>query len=592
MSQLSSGIESIEKALNQGQIFLAHNIASEMLMEHPEHFKLVQLNAIALNRLNQPEKSLDIILRIINKGKKDGETMGILGRTFKDLYKKSKNTDLLRKSAEAYFSGYINTRAYYPAINAASLFYVLGDKAKADQIAKEVIEIIGYSRDYWSSATLGEAYLLMDMEHEAIMHFEKAITEDKKQFGKFQSTYAQLSFLSEFKDIAPGILELFPKPNLAVFSGHMIDDPGRKEKRFPAEIEEEVKLALKHQLEALDIDIGFTSLASGGDIIFAELLKERNAEIKAYLPFRADDFISTSVSTAGLGWINRFENCYDCNPKLLTSEPYLETPALFQHLGKVMMGECLILSEQYDTIPSLVTVLAPNQINKAGGTKDLLDMWPYSHHHHNVDPARFFNAQSNFQKIQGRVESENVPPSDVERKVSNILFADIVGFSKLLSEDTPKIILSLLKNIRKLIHPYDQDIEVINTWGDAIIICHPEVESIFKIALGIQHLFTDEKDRMADLPPGLNIRIALHTGPAFFAVDPLTGEPNVYGTSVNRAARMEPVTIPGSIYASDQFAACLKLSSQNEIEIKHVGIIELPKGFGKQEVYQISNTSL
>ena len=163
------------------------------------------------------------------------------------------------------------------------------------------------------------------------------------------------------------------------------------------------------------------------------------------------------------------------------------------------------------------------------------------------------------------------------------------SFSKLLAEDTPGIILNLLKNIKDLIKPYDQHIEVINTWGDAIILCHPEAESIFHMASGIKNMFADKDARNFDLPEGLNIRIALHSGPAFFATDPLTGEPNVYGTSINRAARMEPVTIPGSIYASDQFAACLKLSSKEDLEFNHVGIIELPKGFGKQEVYQISS---
>jgi class 3 adenylate cyclase len=101
-----------------------------------------------------------------------------------------------------------------------------------------------------------------------------------------------------------------------------------------------------------------------------------------------------------------------------------------------------------------------------------------------------------------------------------------------------------------------------------------------RISTGIQNVFADNSN--------FNIRIALHAGPAFFAIDPLTKDPNIYGSSVNRTARMEPVTLPGSIYASDQFASILKLKTMDNFHYQHVGIIELPKGFGKQEVYKIS----
>ena len=89
-------------------------------------------------------------------------------------------------------------------------------------------------------------------------------------------------------------------------------------------------------------------------------------------------------------------------------------------------------------------------------------------------------------------------------------------------------------------------------------------------------------------PNNLSVRIAIHNGPVFFADDPITEKPNVYGTTIIRTARMEPVTLPGAIYASDQFAATLKLASPDNFSFRHVGIIKLPKGYGVQEVYQIT----
>ena len=49
------------------------------------------------------------------------------------------------------------------------------------------------------------------------------------------------------------------------------------------------------------------------------------------------------------------------------------------------------------------------------------------------------------------------------------------------------------------------------------------------------------------------MRIGLHAGPVFEGIDAITGRPNFFGSRVNRAARIEPVTLPGHIYASQQF---------------------------------------
>ncbi len=587
MTKEQQAILSIERALNQGQVFQAHNLASELRLEFPENLRITQLLVIALNRLGQSQTAIKIILEKVRQGIKDSETLGLLGRTYKDLYKQTGDRKYLKKSAESYFKGYFLNKEYYPAINAAGLFLLLNQKSKAAKIAREVIDQIGKPTDYWSTSTLGEANLILGQHEIAFDYFKQAIINNPKQFGKFQSTYAQLQFFSKAVKIPEKILTQFPKPNLAIFSGHMIDAPDRKDPRFPPEIEAQVREKLQAQIEALDIDIGFTSLASGGDILFVELLKQRNAKIKAYLPFRKEDFIDTSILFAGHGWINRFENCYNCSPKHLTTEPYLDTPELFNHLGKVMMGECMILAEHFDTKPIFISVLAPNQRKQAGGTKELHQIWPYEDTHFNIDPTQFIKEKIKVPSLTKNQPHDQPKSEAYTRKISNILFADIVGFSKLAPEVIPLIVLEIFSTIKKHIKPFARQIEVLNTWGDAILICHPDVKGLTKIALSIQNLFRGSS-RISNLPSGLNIRIALHAGPIFFALDPLTGAANAYGSSINRTARMEPVTLPGEIYASDQFAALLKLETFDIYQYQHVGIIELPKGFGRQEVYQIS----
>jgi class 3 adenylate cyclase len=87
--------------------------------------------------------------------------------------------------------------------------------------------------------------------------------------------------------------------------------------------------------------------------------------------------------------------------------------------------------------------------------------------------------------------------------------------------------------------------------------------------------------------PQMDVRIALHAGPVYLANDPLLGNLNAFGTHINRAARMEPVTAPGSIYISEQFAAALLLEKKDEYIFDYAGIIELPKKFGRQEMFHL-----
>ena len=61
-------------------------------------------------------------------------------------------------------------------------------------------------------------------------------------------------------------------------------------------MERKVECAIKDALKRLNAVIGFCSLGSGSDILFAEKMLERDgAELHVVLPFDLDDFRLTSV---------------------------------------------------------------------------------------------------------------------------------------------------------------------------------------------------------------------------------------------------------------------------------------------------------
>jgi hypothetical protein len=75
----------------------------------------------------------------------------------------------------------------------------------------------------------------------------------------------------------------------------------------------------------------------------------------------------------------------------------------------------------------------------------------------------------------------------------------------------------------------------------------------------------------------------------------------IYGHHVNRAARIETVGSPGETHASQPFAALLQVEMdalQHEARLlgkpyiqpyrmDYVGLLDLPKKFGKEAIYRI-----
>ena len=118
-------------------------------------------------------------------------------------------------------------------------------------------------------------------------------------------------------------LTLFPSKKIShmekrhylLFTGHMIDKPGRAIPRFPAAKETAVRAKIKEALERELIITGpnITGISGGScgaDIIFQEICQELGVPCKLLLAIPGEQFINTSVSFAGPSWVERFDNLY------------------------------------------------------------------------------------------------------------------------------------------------------------------------------------------------------------------------------------------------------------------------------------------
>ena len=126
-----------------------------------------------------------------------------------------------------------------------------------------------------------------------------------------------------------------------------------------------------------------------------------------------------------------------------------------------------------------------------------------------------------------------------------------------------------------------------NLWGDALLFVFRNHLAAAEYALELRDLVRETDWVSLNLPHDLNIRIGLHVGPVYTGKEPLLGRWNLFGSHVNQAARIEPITSPGNVYASDAFAALLSADLNNRLDCRYVGEIVLPKKFGSYPIYHI-----
>jgi hypothetical protein len=106
------------------------------------------------------------------------------------------------------------------------------------------------------------------------------------------------------------------RQRVLLFAGHMIDDPARKNPRFPASKEEIARERIKEAVvgainSSAGVACGYAGGASGGDILFHEVCAELGIPTRLYLAIPPRKYVTKSVQKAGARWVERFWNLYN-----------------------------------------------------------------------------------------------------------------------------------------------------------------------------------------------------------------------------------------------------------------------------------------
>jgi len=102
-----------------------------------------------------------------------------------------------------------------------------------------------------------------------------------------------------------------------LFTGHMVDAPGRAVARFPAALAPEAGRRIAAALAEIDAgpaDLALTQGAAGGDLLFAEACLARTVPLRLLLPLPESEFIAQSLLPVegGPAWHDRYRAVVAC----------------------------------------------------------------------------------------------------------------------------------------------------------------------------------------------------------------------------------------------------------------------------------------
>jgi len=311
-----------------------------------------------------PDKARAHYRDLLKSHPDDSETWALLGRVDKDAWTDTWRCEewsteqrreeaayqdaLLRAAIDSYRQAFRRNQGhYYSGINALTLMHLYraltGDTCYETE-AEPMAGAVRFSADceadpnqqFWAKATLGDLAVLAGTPETVAAAYKEAIAKAEKDWFALNSTLAQLRLLQDLgfrsECVAAGIatferaLQRLNPPEqqprqILLFSGHMVDAPGRKTPRFPLDKVPLAEAAIANALDQLGVgpeDLAFTQGASGGDLIFAEACQARGVKLQLLQPFPEPDFIERSVAPAAGDWRSRY---YTVKAKLAPERP-------------------------------------------------------------------------------------------------------------------------------------------------------------------------------------------------------------------------------------------------------------------------------
>jgi len=163
------------------------------------------------------------------------------------------------------------------------------------------------------------------------------------------------------------------------------------------------------------------------------------------------------------------------------------------------------------------------------------------------------------------------------RKISTIIFADVVGYTAMMQADESQAI-RFLDKFKKTLERETSVFEgrIVQFFGDGCLLSFESTSQAVECAMGLQRDFWGETM--------LPVRIGVHLGEVVYQHE------NVFGDGVNLASRIESLGVPGSVLISR--AVRDQIKNKPAFQLKSLGKFDFKNVEESMEVFALTNDSL
>lgn len=597
--------------------------------------RLIQNLALALAQAGATRRAREILERLVEREILDGETEGILGRTFKDEAFDVSSSDPSRSPGRSnlfaayrsYFDGWRRAdrqrvsgpskrrdsfvpACRYNGINAATCAWFIGETETARALASSVIDLPDDGQDFAVPACIAEAHLILaltgspaELERHLTscsLEYARFVKAADKDFRAIRSAQLQVQRIFEHVARVPAgtadiparsSLEawyrqstesrLFPLPKVLCHLAHSVEPARQCHKEYCLSaghrnsVYEQVRDQFDKHLAHHDCLKVVATVSTPVEILFAEALLQRR----------------DLLAVQGKGGI---VSLHIVLPYEIERIKRLLDEYWTRRLDLVLKeaSEVEILGDQQDTETSVAELRSFASLYAQGLARIHGDVFGVE-----ADILETFSDEG---MVCGHNVTRQVTPPTVSevrlrRKGDEsihysflpLLYSDIAGYSKLddrqlkvFSQTFPGLVEEVLNKAGDYFAPR-------RTQGDSILLGFKDIPTAIEVARQLRERVSATDWVALGFPQRLQMRIALDAGPCYGFDDPTSQVVDICGKYVNRAARIEPVTPPGEIYTSQTFAALARLALGRGCGVNLVGRRALPKGFGELVVYHI-----
>ena len=560
--------------------------------------------------------------------------------------REDKRKQLLEQSLALYELVFIEPLfegSYWLGVNALAIATCLGKhafvKAHLETVRRDCLKSSNASidrqsgPDFWTMATVAELDLIellneRDAEPEQILSMLKSYERTESLCRTLQerksarkNTQLLLSYFSkkhpeQASALRKAIDGKLRPARVAIFTGHRIDAPDRLETRFPPETAPTCAEVLADFIRDQNIDIGYSSAANGGDLLFVDGLLANQRTANVVMPFAEEQFRDASLAVAGSGedeWTERFNQLIhgerDGTVLWHASQSTVDQAGMdpyYAHCNDVILGMARLKARELDGELVGVAVMEPGDDNTIGGTHAAVKAWqsagvhmaawsPQSQVWTRLEPTPATQARTDSLANTTAVAKAPKPESEalaVDTTVSRtLLFADVLGFSGLADSQVASYCEIVLGEVQKLVAESQNPPIELNTWGDGLFMVFESAAQGADFALALCELMKrGNRESLwanAGLPEELAMRVSLHTSPVKQLTNPLTQNVSHWGHNVSVAARIEPITPAKQVYGSAATAALIAAEGRADLAADFVGMVPLAKSFGTLELFRI-----